>query len=224
MYVQNRWSTHGLRLLLVSLSLALIALSPLALNVASKSDLNWPLLGDVGDAYGAVSSLLAGMALVGVAVSTTLEVRQTRLSVEQAARQMQLQIFDMAMKDDELLACIGPQFDKQHLFINMWIMFHRMRLEIGQGHFEEFFDIACDVFRTEPGRRYWIVAGPHFHAHFRDNPLDRRFVDALERAYAHTVPDIVVDLPPAAPRTVDVSAPEPMPKAAAPEAGGPSVP
>lgn len=182
----RRLSFHPARWALICVGLLIIALSPLLLNLAARTPLNWPLLGDVGDAYGATSSLLAGFALIGVAINTSLEARQARLNVEQAARDMQLQIFDMALKDESLLPCIGPDFSKQHLFTNIWVMYQRMRLQIGDGTFAEFFDIACETFRSAPGRRYWQTAGPHLKAHWTATAFDRKFVETLDAAYRHT--------------------------------------
>lgn len=169
--------------------LALIVVSPLALKAAAAVNLNWPLISNVGQAYGAASSILAGLALVGVAASTMLQARQTRTMTEQSARDLQLQILELAMRDEELRACIHPTTTKQHLYTNIYMMYQRMRLQIHDGDFGEFAAIAYDSFQGEAGRAYWTRARAHFFEHWMNTRFNRQFVNTLEDAYRRALAD-----------------------------------
>lgn len=169
--------------------LGLIAVSPLALAAAATVNLEWPVLSNVGQAYGAASSVLAGLALIGVTMSTILQARQTRLIREQAARELQLQIYGFAINDEELRLAIGPTFNRQHLYVNIWMMYQRMRLQIRDGTFEEFKDISYEAFQGAAGRAYWSRARLHFLEHWTDTSFNRRFVASLEEAYQKALAD-----------------------------------
>jgi len=171
------------------LLLALVVVSPLALEAAAKVGLDWPLLSNVGQTYGAASSILAGLALIGVAVSTMFQAHQTRVITEQSARELQMQIFSLAMKDADLRLCIGPMFSKQHLYTNVWFMYQRMRLQINDGDFPELATGAYESFQGEPGRAYWEQARSHFLEHWTDTRFNRKFGRTLEQAYQKALAD-----------------------------------
>jgi uncharacterized membrane protein len=65
--------------ILLTIFLAVVSLSPFALrSVGHLHDINWIQLSYVGQTYGAISALLAAIALTGVVVSIVLQIRDTR--------------------------------------------------------------------------------------------------------------------------------------------------
>jgi hypothetical protein len=61
--------------------------------------LDWPRLSEIGQAYDAASALLAGVAVVGVAISLLMQLRQIRISQVQAARMMHMELMRMLTSD-----------------------------------------------------------------------------------------------------------------------------
>jgi hypothetical protein len=67
-----------LLLLVIVLTSGLIAASPLALGLLDRQSRDWERLSWLGQTYGAASALLAVLALIGVAVSLTMQAREGR--------------------------------------------------------------------------------------------------------------------------------------------------
>src|ERR1700749_4409180 len=81
----------------VALSL-LVIISPLALRaIASSSNVNWTELSNVGQTYGAVSALLAALALGGVATSILMQNRELKHNRWEAGRSRHYEIMRMAL-------------------------------------------------------------------------------------------------------------------------------
>jgi hypothetical protein len=74
-------------LLAAVVTLVAVLLTPLGLQwIGHRPGHDWPLLGNVGQAYGAASAILAALALVGVVASLVLQAREAKVSREQALR------------------------------------------------------------------------------------------------------------------------------------------
>ena len=93
---------------LVSLSVILVAVSPLALDLFDGSRNSWTRRGDIGRTYGAAAALLSVFALAGVAVSLVLQARESKANREQASRLIHTDLLKMAMDDPAYLECWGP--------------------------------------------------------------------------------------------------------------------
>jgi hypothetical protein len=73
--------------------LALAALSPLALRpLASTFGLNWYVLSDAGQIYGAVFALVTALALRGVVASPLYQARDVSAARSQAIRAFQFKL------------------------------------------------------------------------------------------------------------------------------------
>jgi hypothetical protein len=89
--------------------LILVGLSPIALrSLAGVRGINWAKLGNVGQAYGTVSALLVVLGLSGVAVTMLMQVRESRHSRVQAARNRQHDLVRMAMDDPVYMTVMAP--------------------------------------------------------------------------------------------------------------------
>jgi hypothetical protein len=81
-------------------ALVLVVFSPLALQaIASFPNLDWGKLSNVGQTYGAVSALLAAIAIVGVALSVLLQLRETRFNRLESGRSRHHELLRMAMEN-----------------------------------------------------------------------------------------------------------------------------
>src|SRR5690349_1967572 len=97
--------TAGVTIVLV----ALVTLSPLAFRgLLSFPGINWATLSNVGQTYGAVSALLAALALSGVVVSIFFQVRESRYNRIQVARARQFDLARLAMDNPFYLEVFAP--------------------------------------------------------------------------------------------------------------------
>jgi hypothetical protein len=73
-----------LLLLVIVFVSCLVAASPFALRMLDLQSRDWERLSWVGQTYGAASALLSVLALIGIAVSLTLQARESNASREQS--------------------------------------------------------------------------------------------------------------------------------------------
>lgn len=92
------WSVLGT---VSGLVVVLVMLSPLVINhVGLASSLNWPLLSNIGQTYGAASALLTALALIGIAGSLIFQVRAIRVSRDFSSREHHAHLIEMALSDE----------------------------------------------------------------------------------------------------------------------------
>ncbi|MGW0502938.1 DUF6082 family protein [Micromonospora sp. NPDC003241] len=96
--VARRSMTPTVLLLAVLAILAAVLLSPAGLLwIGERPGYDWSLLGNVGEAYGAASAILAGLALMGVAISLIIQAREAKAAREQALRALHTDLLKMAI-------------------------------------------------------------------------------------------------------------------------------
>ena len=174
--------------------MALVLASPLALRAFGGADGEWERLSLIGQTYGAVSALIAVLALAGVAVTLVFQARETRRAVEEGRRQAMAELLKMAMDDPDLDACWGPVPEgedrterRQQLYTNMIVTQWGTAFRAGAMPEARLRAAAGEMFRGEVGRAYWArarrrrLAAPARRA-------DRRFNEILEQAYAAARP------------------------------------
>ncbi|WP_444950079.1 DUF6082 family protein [Micromonospora ureilytica] len=83
----RRSATPTMLLVAVLAMLAAVLFSPAVLLwIGRRPGYDWPLLGNVGETYGAASAILAALALIGVVSSLVLQSREAKAAREQAKR------------------------------------------------------------------------------------------------------------------------------------------
>lgn len=90
----------ALSVLAIAVSAALVLLSPFALRAYGPdgSDSDWQRVGNVAQAYGAVSALIAGLALAGVGASLVFQARESKANREQGMRTAHTELMRMAIR------------------------------------------------------------------------------------------------------------------------------
>jgi hypothetical protein len=159
--------------------LGLVALSPLALRkLGTVRGLNWVRLGDIGQAYGAVATLLAALALVGVTAAFFVQARQTRISGEQAARLIHFELVRLALDNPDLLSAVAgytgdedPNKVRQLFYVNLWITYWRTMYRLKYDNEKTIrLELATEIFTSAAGRELWKVARAGYYA----QAIDRR--------------------------------------------------
>jgi hypothetical protein len=195
--------TRGRRLALVGSLLLLVAMvifSPALMVLAAGYPLPWQQLGDVGQAYGAVSAIVSALALLGIAVSLVIQQRQNRMMEEQAVRQRHSELVRLTIEDQRFLYSWGavPTSDSDpallgfsNLIVSHWLMLWRIR-NIDEATLRR---NAQAFFAGSVGRDHWRHSGPGWATPDRRST---RFVaimtEELEKAVAAGPP---LSVPPA---------------------------
>ncbi|MEV5751271.1 DUF6082 family protein [Actinoallomurus sp. NPDC052308] len=145
--------------------LALITLSPLALEfIADRGHVDWTRLGNVGQAYGAISAILSAFALVAVSISLALQAKESLANRRQVNRSIHMRLAEIAMSDPVYMQCWGPRADKvshdesrRIQFLNLMVSFWYMQWELRDVSDEGLRSMAVDnLFHTDAGRRFWL--------------------------------------------------------------------
>lgn len=153
----------------LALALGLLALSPLALALLATKRTDWQTLSDVGQAYGGVSALIGGIALVGVVTSLLVQTRQHRLERGALLRERQSRLYDIVRSDPRTYwPLMGGEFSddidvRRQLFTIEALQYTALGHETGlfpdENLRQEVFD---GFFRFEENRAYWRRAAPYW--------------------------------------------------------------
>lgn len=163
MFRSRRAAFAALVVSIVAVSLFLVAFSPLALRqIASLSGINWTRLSNVGQTYGAISAVLAALALIGVAGSVLLQAREARHNRWAASRNRHAELISFALKDPFYIQVFAPPFPgcsvetgKLMAYINLLLQYWSMMWEFGDLPERQLRANLANVLQTEAGRLYW---------------------------------------------------------------------
>ncbi|GIH77519.1 DUF6082 family protein [Planobispora longispora] len=216
----QRILTTALFLVVIVLVSGLVAVSPLALGALGAQADDWEHLSLIGQTYGAASTLLSVLALVGVAVSLVLQAREAKSDREQTLRMLHVDLMKMAMEDPLYRRAWGPFFDsedpdapREHMYVNLIISQWSMEYELGAITEDHLRSISRLLFSGPAGRRYWTnVRGLRITS--TSTRRERRFHRILEEEF-HATGGTPPPSPPAAspppPPPSPPSAPAPSP-------------
>jgi hypothetical protein len=152
-------------LIIAIIILALIVFSPAALEQATKiHGVNWPLLSNIGQTYGAVSALLSALALGGVVASLLYQARDVRSASEQALRTFQFDLLKMEMQDPTYTGLLSTSTDtpnshdslRKRNFIHMWVTYWEARYRLREMSEAELrYCASNELFSSAEGCQYW---------------------------------------------------------------------
>jgi hypothetical protein len=182
-------------LLLSVVGLGIVLLSPIFLvQLAGLTTADWSRLSEIGQTYGAVSALLAAVAVGGVAVSLLFQARQTRIAELQAHRQYHMELMRMELDNVPLyLPCWGPldiptlRGKQQHIYTNLIMNFQSMSYSIRSASESDMRGTLFNIFQGEVGRRYWHHVRPYWRSWAELEPRSRRFFRLVDEEYDRAV-------------------------------------
>jgi hypothetical protein len=177
-------------LLLVLVSVSLVVASPWALSELDRNGnaINWNRLSEIGQTYGAVSAIIAAVALLGVATSLVIQIREAKAARNNAQRAHHVDLLRMAMDDPRYMECWGPylteKFDTecQYAYVNLIVTQWHSEYEIGEMTDVLLRATAASVFASLPGRRYWEASGSFWRDNYSGRRA-RRFFRVLDEVY-----------------------------------------
>jgi len=157
------WAVLGLLVLAI---IGLVAASPIALSrLSNVKNVDWSKLSLVGQTYGAVSAVIASLALVAVAISILLTVRQGAAARDQQLRSLHLELLQISLQTQSLLDTWGPvgaltnRDDRaKHLYANLIVSHWQTEYEIRAISETELRSISRSFFEGSVGREFWNSA------------------------------------------------------------------
>lgn len=144
--------------------LGLVIVSPVLMLLAAQYPLPWSRLGDVGQAYGAISAVVSALALLVVSVSLVTQQRQNRTMEEHAVRQRHFDLVRLTMENPKYIHSWGiePAVDYDpallgfgNLIVSHWLMLWRIR-NIDEPALRR---NARTFFAGQVGRDHWRLGG-----------------------------------------------------------------
>lgn len=179
----------------VGLWLALVILSPFGLLVLDRLDRQeWDRLSAIGQTYGAVSALLAAMALCGVAVSIVQQQRSAQVDREHVYRAVHIELSRMLLDHPDLmesytslLGASTPAEQRLNIYCNQQVLALQMGFEIGAVDEDYLAGSGRELFGSAAGYRWWerVRAGRRVAA---TTERQRRLVEVLDREWQRATP------------------------------------
>ena len=186
--------------LLIGITIAvstLVVISPLALRaIALIPNISWPELGNTGQTYGAVSALLAALALVGVAASVLMQNRELRHSRWESGRARHFEIIRMALDDPlyrQVYGARGMPENEARLegYVNLLLEYWAMLWEFGDIQEEQLRTFLRELLGSRAGHVYWRKFGS-VRLHEAGTKRERAFqriADEVYRELAQSLPN-----------------------------------
>ncbi|HWE87850.1 MAG TPA: DUF6082 family protein [Pseudonocardiaceae bacterium] len=174
------------------ISIGLVVVSPWALRAIGGSNLDWNRLSSIGQTYGAVSAIIAAVALLGVVASLVVQRREAKAARINAQRNHHVDLMRMAMEDPLYMDCLGQylteNFDtkRQRAYVNLLVAQWFSQYEIGEFNDKRLRVAATNVLTSLPGRGYWEAARQYWRENYSGRRA-RRFHRVLEEAYQEAV-------------------------------------
>jgi Family of unknown function (DUF6082) len=168
--------------------LTLVIVSPLALRaIALIPNMSWPELGNIGQTYGAVSALLAALALVGVAAAVLTQNRDLRHSRWESARARHFEIIRMALDDPLYRQVYGARAMPENAarlegYINLLLEYWAMLWEFGDIEEERLRTFLAELLGSGAGHVYWRKFGS-LRLHEAGTKRERAFQRIADEVY-----------------------------------------
>ena len=146
--------------------LAVILALPFLLRGVAGRD--WQTLSDVGQAYGAISAILSGLALCGVAVSVTVQWRQVVWARVASARERHFELIKLMLAEPGLNYQLREgESDERHrrqLTCNLWASHWLLLWDLGELDPRSVRTAFDELFADAYARDWWRDLGPHWIA------------------------------------------------------------
>jgi hypothetical protein len=160
--LRARWINGALIAAGTLLFLAAILAFPFVLQGVAGRD--WQTLSDVGQAYGAISAILSGLALCGVAVSVTVQWRQVVWSRTASAREQHFELMKMMLANPGL-NYLQREHDDEELYrrrmiCNLWVSHWLLLWDLGELDPESLRSAFDELFTNPFSRDWWRKRGP----------------------------------------------------------------
>jgi len=177
-----RWAASAALILIFA-----VAVSPFALDFFHGDESDWQRRSVIGQTYGAISALVAALALGAIAVSVHFQWQETRANREFARRAIHNDLLKMAIDDPELRECFRTDGQdeapsRQHLYCNLIFSFWEMTYVLGVLRHSEIKGLVAEMLSSQPGRDFWTKAREYRLTHI-DSRHELSFRQAFDVEY-----------------------------------------
>jgi Family of unknown function (DUF6082) len=191
-----RWRVLIIATAITAVLLGLVVVSPVFLNqIGNSKGIDWTKLGNIGQAYGGASAILAGIALIGISGSLIIQVRQAATDRGRLIREQHNELLRIVMENPKVYA---PAFGtrtpntteqvQQFLFITMSMNRALLGYELGVFTKRELREeMLPSMFATEPARRWWEVAGKYWSPNDDMTRRRRQFAQLVNDEYRRVI-------------------------------------
>jgi len=161
---------------------------PLVMVHFAPREVEWGLLGQVGEAYGGISAVLSAAALCGVVASLTLQYRQHRAALLHNLGQRHYDLVRFTVENPAFAVSWGEDPSEENykyrsfcnLIMTHWLTLWRVR-EIDDHTLKS----SCErLFRSDVSRAYWAEVGKTWIK--SPTPRDTRFLQIVDDAFRRT--------------------------------------
>ena len=126
---------------------------------------NWRKWSDVGQTFGALSSIIGVLTLAAVVITAKAQFRELKRTAAAELRMMHLEILKMSVNDAELAEVwpafhpnLSPTLNRQYLYANIIYQFHWTSLKLGEATDEQVLASMHYLFTNSIMRGYWAAA------------------------------------------------------------------
>jgi Family of unknown function (DUF6082) len=162
----------------------LILISPMGLRLISTAKgINWARLSSIGQTYGAISAVISGVALAGIAVSLFLQARELDLTREQMFRTYHLDLVRFSIENPSFISSWGyvptegsslddvRRVGYTNMIVSFWSTSYVTR-RLDESELQLNF---AQMFKGEVGRNYWEGSRDEWHESARDRRRKKFF-------------------------------------------------
>jgi hypothetical protein len=149
---------------LVVSGIFLILISPMGLRlISTEKGINWARLSSIGQTYGAISAVISGVALAGIAVSLFFQARELDLTREQISRNYHFDLIRFSLENPAFISSWGyvpaegaslddvRRMGYTNMIVSFWSTSYITR-SLGESELRLNF---AHMFKGEVGRNYW---------------------------------------------------------------------
>jgi hypothetical protein len=192
-HVKNREKAAALGRFSLWVGLSFLVAFALAVGVGLAATLAWrgtsevwSRWSDVGQTFGALSSIIAILSLVAVVITARVQFRELQGSVAANLSAMHLEILKMSI-DDQELADVWPAYapglsatqNRQYLYANVIYQFHWTSLKLNKASDREVLASMRYLFTSPTMRGYWAAA-EHGRTSLEPGSPEHAFVQKLD--------------------------------------------
>lgn len=175
----------------------IVTLSPLTLELlGSATATDWNRLSEIGQAYGAASAVLSALALMAIAASVYLQMREHETSSALAQRDHHVELVRMINENPHLLLPAwgidpterGDAYWKRFLFITLTFNYGLMAYTSGispEADTRE--EMIRSKFASEPVREWWSIVRPQWEVYCSNSSRRRRFFQIMDEEYKRAI-------------------------------------
>jgi hypothetical protein len=169
--------------------LAVALLWPVLMTITVSGNINWHALSEVGQAYGAVSAVLSGLALCGVVVSLLIQRRQAQTSTQYAIRERHFDLLRLMLDQPDLMYgfAMDPRDPaaRRSVYVNLIIGHMHMTWMLGEAEEIDLRNALREMFRGSTARDWWSRGGGEWTVDPR--PRSRQFLRIIQEEYKKAV-------------------------------------